>query len=474
MTHQPTGRALCIGISTFGSTEGEPATDVPGDLPYAVDRAVDVQDALVRLGYECSTVDARELDSADALGAVVKGRLISARAGAVEVVHVLTRGVLKDSGLYLLGADGKHSPDTDVAHWVATVESFDDRPTTLFLLDACHAGDAARLSWLPAARDGAKAWVIAATTRHDPAYDGVFSLAVAQVLTEIADGTLDVYPSQYVPFGVLVEQIRLRAAAIGVRGQEVTSTPVDGAPEPPFVPNPRQPAGPVAALVAQSSDEVLRPFLDLDVSLDAAHFADRAAGRPLGYGLQQGVFTGRRQLLRELTRWLVGGREALWVVTGGAGSGKSAVLGILICATHRDLRPVTAGLRDAVPEEDLPPIIEALAGIHLRERDLSAVVAGLRRQLALPIGPADASGPEDENHNTSPTSTSADTTDSAEPSTSTGTPPDLPGRHYRQAQSSTSTSTQPDLHGWNIRHPHDRIRRKRLLGGLIHEYETAA
>ena len=37
-------------------------------------------------------------------------------------------------------------------------------------------------------------------------------------------------------------------------------------------------------------------------------------------------------------------------------------------------------------------------------------------------------------HSTSPASTFADTTDSAASSTSTNTQPDLPGRHYRQAQ----------------------------------------
>ncbi|WP_370383702.1 hypothetical protein [Catenulispora sp. GAS73] len=311
-------------------------------------------------------------------------------------MHILTHGMLTPSGLFLVGADGEFSPDTDVAHWIATVESFDDRPTTLFLLDTCHSGDAARLPWLAAAGDGTKAWVIAASTKHDAAYDGVFSTAVAQVLAEIADGSIDVYPSRYIPFGVLVEQIRRRVAAIGVREQVVTGTPVDGAPEPPFVPNPRQPADPGAAHVANGSDEVLRPFLDMDVALDAAHFANRAAGWPLDRGLRQGVFTGRRELLRELSRWMEDGGAPLRVVTGGAGSGKSAVLGMLVCAAHRDLRAATVGLREAVLEDDLPGVIENLAGLHLRERDLRAAVQGLRRQLNLPSAANVLPGTEDD------------------------------------------------------------------------------
>ena len=390
MNREPGRRALCVGIPRFGPDDVEPATDAPIPLPFASRCAREVAAALAELGYSCTSGESLELRTAEELGGAVKTRLKSGMPGDVEVIHALTHGRQAGSGLYLVGPDGETDSETEVAHWISTVQSHNG-PTALFLLDTCHAGAAARLDWLRAADHESKAWVIAATTQADLAYDGAFSTAVAQVLTEIADGRLDVYPSRYVPFGVLVEQIRRRVAQIGVREQIVTGTPVDGAPEPPFVVNPHQPADPGVAQAAQDSDEVLRPFLDLEVSLDAAHFADRAAGRRLDQGLGQGVFTGRGTLLRELSGWLRDGDSPLRVVTGEAGSGKSAVLGMLVCAGHPRLRAATARLRAAVAEADLPPVLPSLVAVHLRERDLRAAVDGLRRQLDLADSPAPGS-----------------------------------------------------------------------------------
>jgi WD40 repeat protein len=73
----------------------------------------------------------------------------------------------------------------------------------------------------------------------------------------------------------------------------------------------------------------------------------------------------------------------LTVITGGAGSGKSALLGVLVCALHPRLREATAHLwrHIAVPGAWDGP----LATVHLRERTLSDATAALVRQLRLPL-----------------------------------------------------------------------------------------
>jgi WD40 repeat protein len=367
-------RALCIGIDKFGDFESdfEP-------LPFASERVEAIGAALTRLTYACSVADAMDLPTTEALGERVQRLIQAGRKSDVHVIHVVSHGVLRQSGVYVVGADGRYAESSSVADWIRRFTDFPDRATTLFLVDTCHSGEAARIGWLPAAADGDRAWVIAAASRRSEgasgtAYDGVFSRAAAEILTEIADGRIDLYPSEYVKFGELVELIRQRVTSLSDHLQHVTSTPVDGAPAPPFVLNPRRPADVELSRARQSADVVARPFLNLDTTLDPAHFLDRAGGGP-------GRFVGRAAILRRLSARL---DQPLQLVTGGAGSGKSAVLGVVVCAAHPQLRESTARLWAAVPEHALPPPDHGMAAIHLRERDLAEAVAGLARQLNLP------------------------------------------------------------------------------------------
>jgi WD40 repeat protein len=367
-------RALCIGIDSFGDFESqfEP-------LPFAAKRVEAVEAALTRLTYACSVADAMDLPTAEALGERVQRLIQAGSKSDVHVVHVVSHGVLRQSGVYVVGADARYAESSSVADWIRRFADFPDRATTLFLVDTCHSGEAARIGWLPAAADGDRAWVIAAAARRSEeasgtAYDGVFSRAAAEILTEISDGRIDLYPSEYVKFGELVELIRQRVTSLSDHLQRVTSTPVDGAPAPPFVPNPRRPTDVELSWARQNADVVARPFLNLDTTLDPAHFLERASGGP-------GRFIGRADILRRLSERL---DEPLQLVTGGAGSGKSAVLGILVCAAHPQLRESTARLWATVPEDALPSPDQGMAAIHLRERDLAEAVAGLARQLGLP------------------------------------------------------------------------------------------
>jgi WD40 repeat protein len=342
--------------------------------------------ALQQLGYECATYDETTLPRAADLGAAVNDAIDAGDNGDILIVYILSHGEQATSSVHVVGADGDWTPATRVETWIAQIQDYPDRarPHTLFLLDTCHAGDAARLAWCPAAGPSTRAWVIAAAGSGQLAYEGRFSLAAANVLASIADGVIDFYPGEYVPFGDVVEHIRREVDPLG-GGQYVTSTPIDGRPVPPFFPNRRRPTDGLTR-ARQHADAAVVPFLDLDVTLDPAHFLDRAAGHRFGEAIGDGCFTGRGEELAGLSAWLDGMTPgSLRVVTGGAGSGKSALLGILVCAAHPRLRSATQRLWSAVGETGLPHENPHLAAVHLRECDLSQALEALIRQLHLPL-----------------------------------------------------------------------------------------
>ncbi|MFJ3639540.1 AAA family ATPase [Streptomyces sp. NPDC090108] len=391
-------RALCVGLTTFGQHRGEPPAGTPAGLPYAGERVEGLEKVLVSGGYDCTVLDGQALPTAEALGDAVRAVLSEGTTGDVQVVHVLSHGHLAPGGVYVVGADGLYAPGTKVQEWVAHIEDFAELPRahTLFLVDTCHAGQAARLNWLPAAGAATRAWVIAATPAHGLAYNGWFTQAVTNVLTRLHAGEIDFYPGEYVPFGHVVEHIRREVAVLGGDRQAVCSTPVDGQPDPPpFFPNPRPAeAGSLSAL-REELDAAAEPLLDLDAALDAAHFLDRAAGhRPEPGTGRVGCFVGRERELQGLADWLTpAGEGGLRLVTGGAGSGKSAVLGILMCAVHPRLREATRHLWEAA-SASMPRWNGALAAVHLREQDLAGVTAALVRQLGLDLDPSRATPAE--------------------------------------------------------------------------------
>lgn len=385
-------RALCVGLSVFGDYDGEPPTDSYAELPYAGERTAQLAESLTRLGFSCTTADYANLPTADALGEAVISAIDGGEDGDVQVVHVLSHGHMAPSSVYVVGADADYAAGTSVAAWVAHIEDFPHkpRPDTMFLLDICHAGAAARLEWLRAAGPSTRAWVIAATPGDGLAYDGRFSEAVANVFRQIHTGEIDFYPSEFVPFGHVVEHVRREMVHLGSQNQFVTSTPVDGIAAPPFFPNTRRPAANSSAIAWKTVDAATQPFADLDFGLDEAHFLDRATGHSgLGANIDVGFFTGREMQLEALTAWLEDtGAGSLRVVTGGPGSGKSALLGIIVCAIHPQLRDSTRRLWEHVPAAPRHTT-DTLAAIHLRERSLTDALGSLISQLGLLVDDRD-------------------------------------------------------------------------------------
>jgi hypothetical protein len=107
----------------------------------------------------------------------------------------------------------------------------------------------------------------------------------------------------------------------------------------------------------------------------AAHFLDRAGTH----------FTGRHHELRQLSLWLDGAAsDRPVVVAGSPGAGKSALLGVLVCAARPSLAEESPAVRARLDIRSCPSLNHHLAAVHARGRDAFQLVRSIADQLDLP------------------------------------------------------------------------------------------
>jgi len=382
---------LLMGVGTFVSTVPDDEETPAGargwdDLPFVVELMPRLAAGYRQLSY---TVDA--LHNPD-LAAVDHGWRRASSEG-FRIVHVISHGTttLPDGRrtpdpepLFMVPSDGAVGPESAVDLWVRSAHL---RPEpTLFVVDLCHAGRAARIAQLTRASDEElHAWVIAATSPDRPAFNGAFSAAVADVLEQIAANGLDTDRSlRYVLWDKVVPAIQRRLRELG-SSQLVHSTRVDLARERhlPFFPNPRWVDDPQRERI-RTIDPPVREFV---TDLGAEHFIDKVGN----------YFVGRDRQLAELAPWLddpTGG--GLTLVTGAPGCGKSALLGALVCAGHEEVIEAVPEIRTylaAQHPDGVPSPNPALTAFHARNRNLDAVLASLAAQWRLPRGTEHRSEP---------------------------------------------------------------------------------
>lgn len=395
-------RALTIGVSDF-------ETDRYDNLPDATTLVDGLRVELDALGYACGD-PVPEGWTSQSLGEAVRAAIRSAAAEDVLIVHVLTHGEVGDATgkLYVVGRDGTRHDLADVEGWLTAVQDGADPPLVLFLLDICEAGTAARLPWQDTIADGSgRAWVIAACGAEEQAFDGRFTRATTTVLRRLRDGELDITPAfKFVPLPKVAQEISAEVARLAWEDghgllQQVTSMRLDISvvpPDLPFFENPRPRQSWHVALPPET-ETALASFTDgisesLPQDVDPEYFKDRASGfGTIPASPDAGCFTGRFDQLSELVPWMQGwhagdGARTLSVVTGGPGVGKSALLGVVVCAAHPGLRDATRPLWSQARQA--PSEIERLVAVHVRQRDLSYVTSCLGRQLNAVAGPQDA------------------------------------------------------------------------------------
>jgi WD40 repeat protein len=295
------------------------------------------------------------------------------------VVHVLSHGECGDDPSRVLAVPecGTVDRSMNVSEWISDAQA-GDRPV-LFLVDLCYSGRAARLPWLSqrAGRD-TRAWVLAGSAPDEPSFDGRFTRAAAEVLSELARNGLDTDRSRrYVGLSQIARRITQRVEAMPGLPQRVYGQVVDLAmpePELPFFLNPQFRDDPLQQAIA-GVEPAVRLFVD--ELLDPEHFISRVRRH----------FTGRRRQLADLAPWL-GDPDgpALWLVSGSAGVGKSALIGALVCMAHPVLAQVVPELVAQITEPECRPAdVQPMAAVHARQRRLGEIVASICRQLNLDI-----------------------------------------------------------------------------------------
>ncbi|MFD3822636.1 hypothetical protein [Streptomyces sp. NPDC058625] len=280
-----------------------------------------------------------------------------------------------------------------VGTWLGEVESLPPGPPVLLLLDVCGAGRPVVQQLLDGIRvEDRRTWIIAACAADEKTFRARFTGATTTVLERLRQGQLDLSPAvEHVPVETLAREIdrELARSAVteGYPTQSVlrTAHPEARTQVPPFLLNPSYRETP-GGQFRQAMETGLWQFAAaVDPGLDPLHFISRASGSPQQQGvLPSCFFTGRVPQLKVIKEWLEGdGEPSLLVVTGSPGSGKSALLGVVACLAHPQLREVTGQIAAVVDRDVRPEPIPDLAAVHARQRGPSEVLSSVATQLKL-------------------------------------------------------------------------------------------
>lgn len=385
--------ALVLGISGPDPGLGEVELGVPARLADAAIHAGGLAVSLAAYGYRDVLQGVSKPNDYVATSVDVQTVIDAALAEpGLVVIHLLTHGQLgpNQGVLYVLGPDGVET-STSVGEWLNRAEKRDgDRGPVLFVLDVCFAGAAVRyqLQHLAEAQRQ-QAWVLAAANETDPAYDGRLTRALAQVLDRFRSGELQVDPSvRHIPLRRMFGEVN-RLVGVQSEGsypQQICSTYVPlhlDVGHLGFFPNPRW--DPSLERDDTRAEVASETAALLDEAFDPRHFMRRAgAAEAVSGQVGRGFFHGRADQLKELRDWAMGFGPDLRVVTGKPGVGKSALLGVVVCAAHPALREQTRDLWNRVP--DAPPQLPEgyLAVVHARRRTVAQIITSIARQWQLP------------------------------------------------------------------------------------------
>ncbi|WP_453126163.1 caspase family protein [Streptomyces sp. CLCI03] len=102
-------------------------------------------------------------------------------------------------------------------------------------------------------------------------------------------------------------------------------------------------------------------------------------------------FSGRRRVLEEISAWLDTCRPGLLLVTGGAGAGKSAVLGRIWTLSDPEHRADVLAHAPPAPDDPDPGVDAVDAALHMRGLTVQHLMEALARALVLPVPATPAS-----------------------------------------------------------------------------------
>ncbi len=380
-------RLLAAGNSRFAETG-------IADLQWVPEELAAISRLFGEMGFEVER-QALDLDHTSLLERCTSLRY-SSEAGDVQVVYFSSHGQRDRERFYLLTSN-TNPADLDASAVAAEdlarrLIKDSNAAQVLIILDLCHAEGhmldiirlAAKLAFSAGDRDP-EVVLIAAASSKQIANEMAFVKALETVMNNVKQGDerLGGKAQPYLQIGSLLGQVNLC-----LKGQRAHHSFLKLAGECKVFPNPNYIPQLSPGLDLETQAAYLR---HLQASTFQEHWIPKARSVESGGG--GWYFTGRERALRELVVWLNqahtdGGAR---VVTGSAGSGKSALLARLVTLSDPRWRQQVLGPgRLQLPEGTLPPEGIVQAAVLLRRKLLANVVAELADQLQLQASDAAA------------------------------------------------------------------------------------
>ncbi|QPF89500.1 caspase family protein [Bradyrhizobium commune] len=347
-------------------------------VPQELDR---ISHSLASLGYDrqqrASSLDPSKTQIQKALEDLRN----DSRADDLIVVYYTGHGVRDNERFYLLVHDSIDSDyDTTAlpAEDLARLLTKNSKASQIMvMLDTCYAGaGAAEFSQIVhdlagKTGGGPSVFVMAAARPKQEAQQGAFSAALALALAN-RDEQLGGATQAYLAIDEVMEAVDgYLSKHYPTQIASWSSANVRGRCR--IFPNPH-------------FNSQIRSGLDLDTQRSFLnHWLPKARGASLD--VSGWYFTGRRVALRDLVTWLSGDTSLGYphVVTGGAGSGKSALLARLVTLADRSYRQevLAAASRTGLDPRTVPPEGIIDVAVHARHKLLSDVTKEIAARLSL-------------------------------------------------------------------------------------------
>jgi hypothetical protein len=306
------------------------------------------------------------------------------RADDLVVIYYSGHGETWDDDHYLLAANSRRQ------NLAGTALASGDLARTLtqtrvqqilLVLDTCYAGRGGRDFAAKAGRvvqtlrrdDNLPSgvYVIAAAGPKEAALQAVFARELVRVVGEVPRSVAGAGPP-FLPLDAVVREINKRLRGLVPQRAQLHASYVDDTPR--FLPNLRH----------------LRVYPGFVSGELIAHWGPRS--RSVEVDAQPGwYFTGRVAAMSELVAWLTtpaGTGNGARIITGKAGSGKSAVLSRLATLSLPDYRRRVP--LDGVPPQAIPPENSVDVAVHARQKTLAECVAAIAHAAGIEVDQPEA------------------------------------------------------------------------------------
>lgn len=375
-TASEVGRRLLVAAGTahFDYLDG-------ADLPSASDEMETIHLVLAALGYQRMEPTLSFNPSSTQLRDLFTNIKAQSQPADVIVAYYTSHGTRDPERFYMLTRNSviTRLDDTAVAaeDLARALIKHSKASQILLIVDACYAGTGAA-EFLAVANDltsqnndGPATFVIAAARAKQEAEPGVFASALSHALKN-SDRRIGGRTQPYLAFDDVMEGVDSYLRD-GHPSQIATWSSANVRGRCRLFPN------------SQYRTEI-RPGLDIATQrafLD--HWIPKARGVELG--TEGWYFTGRDQVLRDLSTWLSADRSDRRprVVTGGPGTGKSAVLARIVTLSDPTYRASILSSTHAARGEArwLPPEGVVDVAVHARHKLLPEIVSAIAAGLGI-------------------------------------------------------------------------------------------